>query len=206
MGESEEKQVVSLVEPMNVEEVEEKIKGMKAMVEGTEIKTDEDLEKVADTIKEVKTLGKIVKAEKERFTKPAMEIVNNAREKYLPFEQECKDAENALKDKADVFMEARDKKIEEEEARIAAKVEKGSIKEETGLKQMENVEQQKPTIKTESGAQLQRKMVDVAVIVDESKIPHEYYDLNEVRVRRAALAGAIIPGVEIQKKSSIASK
>ena len=42
-------------------------------------------------------------------------------------------------------------------------------------------------------------------IIDREKIPHEYWIVDEAKVKKVALAGIEIPGVEIYEETEIAS-
>lgn len=190
---------------LDIKLVEEKIKGMSNMVEMTMVRDQKSLEEVAEKIKAIKTLGKLVRAEMEKYTKPAQEIINNARAKYLPFEKECDNAEKKLKLKALVYMQLQEAEQKKKEVSIAQRVEKGQLKEETGLKKLEELGEAQKNIKTESGAKLQMKTVRVVTIVDPEKVPHEYWVIDETKVRKVALAGVSIPGVEVIEEKQMSA-
>lgn len=183
---------------MDVAVVEEKVGGMRKMVEDTKITNEEELAAVADKIKNIKTLGKWIRQQMEEITKPAREIITNTQKRYLPYEKECKAAEAALKLKAEAYMAKEEEKRKAREASIANRVESGKLKEETGVRKMEELGEEKKTVDT-GAASLTRKMVKKAVIVDMSLIPKEYWVVDEKRVTKAALAGAVIPGVEVRE-------
>lgn len=77
------------------------------------------------------------------------------------------------------------------------------MKEETGIKKIEELGNEIKTIQTEN-TQLQRRKVRVAYIVNAELVPDEYWIIDEVRVKRDALAGKLIPGVEIREETQIA--
>jgi hypothetical protein len=160
---------------------------------------------VADKIKEIKELGKIIKTEKEKYTKPAQTIINEARSKYLPYERICRDAESALKIKARVYMERMEEERIRKEKSIADRADKGQLREETAIRKMEEIGTEKKSVDT-GNSQIQRKIVKEVVIVDREKVPHEYWILDEVKVRKVALAGVTIPGVEVKEKSQMVVK
>ena len=190
---------------LDIKVVEEKIKGMRKMVASTKVENDEQLAAVADYIKAVKTMGKFVRQEMEKYTKPAQEIINNARAKYLPYEKECDDAERLLKSKASAYMIEQEKIRKQKEDTIAKKVEDGKFKEQTGLKKMEALGEEKKTVATQTGAKLTLKTVKEVVIVDREQIPHEYWVVDEVKVRKVALAGGVIPGVEVRESKQMSA-
>jgi len=190
---------------MDISVVEKKVFGMNETVENTKIESEKDLSKVADTIKNIKVLGKFVKAEKEKFTKPAQEIINNARAKFLPFKKACNEAEASLKSKVNIYMTEVERVRQEKEDKIAKRAEKGTIKEETAVKKLDDLGDTKKTVDTGT-SQVQQKKIKKVEIVDREKIPHEYWVVDEVKVRKVALAGVEIPGVVVKEETTIAVK
>lgn len=209
--------------------VREKTEGMRAMIEGFQIKDEKDLELVAEKIKQVKTMLKFVEQEKKKLTDPAKAIVKEAGEKYDPFIKECQNAEETLKHRAKTFMVAQAEATAAKQAKIAAKVEAGTMKPETAVKKMEALPEAKKTVTAESGAGLRLSKRKVAKFdVEEQKkmlslvmgtiggdtaanmIPAEYWIIDEVRVRKEALAREKegeeqITGVKVVEENDIAS-
>ena len=182
-----------------------KRQAMKAqeVVNQTTITNDDDLVAVADQINVIKKLKKEIRTEMEKYTKPAQAIINEARAKYLPLEKICDEAESQLKAKVAEYMDAQEAKRLKEEEKIVAKIEAGRMKEETGIRKIEELGNEVRTIQTEN-TQLQRRKVRVAYIVNAEIVPQEYWIIDEVRVKRDALAGKLIPGVEIREETQIA--
>lgn len=191
-------------QPMDVTVVEQKVGGMQKMVDETKITNDEELAGVADKIKNIKALGKYIRQEMEKYTKPAMEIVRTAQAKYLPYEKAVKKAEDDLKVKAQIYMTDQEEKRKKQEEKIAKDLDDGKIKkEETALRKMEAIGEEKKSINTGS-ATLTRKMVKVAEITEPELVPKEYWIIDEARVKKAAIAGAVIPGVTVKEVAQMA--
>lgn len=186
----------------NLTAIKTKSEEMQKMVDDTKITNEPELRIVTDNIKSIKMLGKFIKTEKEKYTYPAQQIINEARTKYLPYEKLCAEAEKQLKVKADTYMTKVEDERRKKEDAIAKRTEKGNIKEETAVRKMEELGEEKKSVNTGS-AQIQRAIVPKAFIIDREKVPHEYWDLNEVRAKKAALAGANVPGVEVRQVSQM---
>ena len=180
--------------------IEQKLSGMQKVVEKTTVKNDKDLNSITELIKNIKNLGKFIKAEKEKYTKPAQEIINNARAKYLPYEKACAEAERELKGKAGTYMQEQEEIRLEKERKI---LEDKRLKEETAEKKIEELEPVKKTVETDSGAKMTMRTIKTVEIVDREKIPHEYWVVDEVKVRQAVLAGTEVPGAKIVEKKSM---
>lgn len=192
-----------------LEVVQEKIKGMQTMLEATPVTNDEELSVVADRVKQVKTLGAFIKQEKEKYTKPAKEIIANANERFDPFIKECQNAEIVLKQRAEKYMLEKEAKRKEDEEKIAARVERGTMKPETAIKKMEAMPEAQNTVRSDSGAGLRIIKRKTAVIKNPELVPDEYWIIDEVRLRKEALEkaknGESIPGVIIEEVSTTAS-
>lgn len=189
--------------------VQSKIAGMKEMLAATKVESDEDAGQAAVHIKGVKTLLAYVKEQKDKLVKPAKEIIAEAGEKYDPFIKECQNAEIILKGRVQKYLDDKEAKRRLEQQRVADRVERGTMKTETAVAKMEKIGDEKKTISA-GAAGVRRVVRKVAVIVEPDKIPDEFWVIDEVRVRREALARNTanvpqIPGVEIREESSIAS-
>lgn len=191
-------------------QVKEKMKGMEAMLASTKVTTDEELNSVADKIKVIKTLCKIIEAKKDKYTEPAKMIIAEARETYDPMIKECKNAEIVLKERAGAYMMAKEAEQRKAQEKIAAKVESGYMKPETAASKLEAMPEAPKTVSTDKGSTLRMAKRKVAVISNPSMIPDEYWIVDEVRVRKDALARdaanlSPIPGVDIVEQASLSS-
>ena len=200
------KTLAKVEEPqIDLTSIQTKSEAMAKMVDETTVANDKDLTSLAEKIKNIKLLGAYIKAEKEKLTKPAQAIINEARLKYLPYEKMCSEAEGKLKVKASLYMTKVEADRLAQEAKIAKRVDTGNIKEETGIRKLEELGDEEKTVRTEN-VELQKKMVKTVIIKDRELIPHEYWVVDEVAVRRASLAGAKIPGVEVKEVAQISIK
>lgn len=178
------------------------------------ITTAEEMTNSIDLVKKLKEAGSIIKEKKEAITKPLNEALKKARELFKPIEEQYETAEKILKGKileyeAKVSEEAR---IAEE--KIAARVDKGTLKLETAEKKIDQIERVEKTTQGAVG-QGQFKIIrkvrygelknltkeDLFFLVNEG-----YVEWNEVKARGAALNGIVIPGVEVYDEKTLAIK
>ena len=195
---------------MEIAVVQEKTEGMEKMIEAFKITTDDELGLVADEIKKIKTLQKYIEQEKDKLVDPAKAIITEAKEKYDPFIKKCQNAEIVLKERAKAYMMQKEQKRIEDEKKIAARVEKGTMKMETAVKKLEALPEAQNTVSSEQGSRLRMSKRKVAEITNPELIPPEFWIIDEVRVRREALARdkegiPQIPGVVIREVSDLAS-
>ncbi len=185
---------------------EEKKQGLEKLVHETSVQNDEDLRKISDVIKGIKTYQKRVVEEMDKFMEPAKQIIAETKAKYDPYLKTCINAEQALKAKAGIYMDAKEKARLAAEKKIHDDLEAGKIKKvDTAVKKLEKLPEQQTTMKTENSGLSMRKIKDIE-IVDESMIPKEYWALDLVKIKKVALAGVEIPGVKVIEKTSMVSK
>lgn len=189
--------------------VKSKIAGMREMLDATKVESEEEVGKAAELIKNVKKLLTYVKEQKDKLVKPAKEIIAEAGEKYDPAIKECQNAEIVLKGRVQKYLDAQEAKRRLEQQRVADRVERGTMKTETAVRKMDEIGEERKTVSTGSAA-VRRVVRRVAVIVAPEQIPDEFWVIDEVRVRREAIARNTanlpqIPGVEIREESTIAS-
>ena len=188
----------------------EKIKGMKEMVDSTNVIDEKTAGEVSDKVKNIKLLSKAIEQKRDKILKPASEIVKETRATYNPLIQECENAERALKAKYSEWFIAEEKRVAVEELKVAKKVESGYIKPETAVKKMEEIKVTDNTIKG-NGSMLSVKKVPVAVIKEPDKIPDEFWIIDETATKKAALLRhkqgmPQIPGVEIEMRIDTSSR
>jgi hypothetical protein len=166
------------------------------------IKTDEDNNKAAELLIKIKTVGKQIKDAKEKITKPANEILKNARAFFSPMEKQFDNAEFIVKGKMGEYKMAQDAKALKETQKIEAKVEAGKMSFEKAAEKIEAVTPQK-SVETKSGG-VQYRTIKEVILEDESKLPREYLVPDMVKIRKVALAGVEIAGVKVVDKQVVA--
>ena len=167
-------------------------------VEETKITSAATLESAKLTLSEITGSQKIMKGLRESMTKPINEGLKRIRALFAPVEDNLKLANEELKGKMMVYNEKIRKEVEEKKAQIAEKVENGDVSFDKASQQIEKADQKVEAIPT-------RKM-KVIEIVDEAKIPKQYWELDMVSIRRDALAGVEIPGIKVVEREIIVSK
>lgn len=169
------------------------------------ITTAEEYAASADLIAKLKEAGSAIKTKKESITKPLTEALNNARDLFKPIEQQFANAESIIKAKILTYKRKIDEEARAKEAKIAADLESGKIKKmETAERKMEAVARVAPTTRGSVG-EIQVRKVKKVRIVNESLIPREYLEPNMVAIRRDALGGKQIAGVEVYDEETVAA-
>lgn len=170
-----------------------------------EIKTPEDMVAATDHLSKMKSVAKMIKARKEAITKPLMEALNSARDLFKPIEQDLASAEGTIKTKMLAYNAEQDRKAEEERIRLAKRVEKGTMKAETAVAKMENI-QDAPTTTTGKVGQVSTRTVKKYRVTNESLIPREYLMPDMSKITEALKVGKDVPGAEMYEEKVIAAR
>ena len=173
--------------------------------EAVTIATQADYVNTIDLVSKLKETGKLIKDKKESITKPLNEALRNARDLFAPIEDQFIKAEAIVKTKLLDYKRMKDAEARTEEAKIVARVEKGTLKLETAEKKLDTIERIDTTTRGAVGIVQIRKIRKVR-IVDESLIPREYLKPDEVAIRKDALNGKTILGVVIEEEEVIAAR
>lgn len=133
-------------------------------------------------------------ADKETMTKPINESLKAIRAKYKPLEIKLEGIIANIRASMTSYQteQIRLQKIEEE--KIAERVAKGTLKAETGIKKMENLNKPVEKVNTESG-KISFKEVEKFEVIDISKVPMEYHLVDETMIRNAMKINIHLEGV-----------
>lgn len=168
------------------------------------IESAEDYSAAVDIVSKLKEAGSNIKVKKESITKPLNEALKNARNLFAPIEEQFERAEGIVKQKLLTYKRKVDAEAAAKEAAIAQKVEDGKMKLETGERKLDEIERVETTTRGKVGEVQVRKIKKVR-IADETALPRQYLIPDQVAIRRDALSGITIPGVEVYEEETIAA-
>lgn len=182
----------------------EEMDRIESMLASIEIKTEDDLKGLAERIKETKTYRVAAETKRDKSIDPAKAIIEEAKTTYNPIIERAKSVEGALKRKGEQFVTAQlaTKKIADD--RIAARVEKGTMREDTALKKMEENGTVQKRVTTGIASFGVRHIADYE-ITNEALIPEEYWNrtLDKARLRAAVVTAKLdVPGTRRITKTS----
>ena len=169
------------------------------------ITTDADVPVATELLAKVKQVGKLIKERKEQITKPLNAALLSARGLFKPIETSHEQAEAIIKRKLLDYQAKVEKERQEAAAKIAARVEKGTMRVDTAMKKMDNLPEVQKTTTTASGMVSTRTLKKVRIINAEL-LPREYLVPDMVKINQAVLKdGQNVPGVEIYEEKVLAT-
>ena len=175
------------------------------------IDSNESLAQATDILSKIKTASKDVKNRKEEITKPLNDALKSARSLFKPIEDDLATAERTIKGKMLDYSNEVERKAAEQAAKLEKRVEKGTMRVDTAMRKMDDIETVGSSVQGENGS-IQFRTVRNIKIVDPTKIPLKYM-MNEkvlaaisAAVRTDVLNGTKVDGVEIVEEKQIAAK
>ena len=136
-----------------------------------------------------------ITARKEEITKPINIALKSVRDLFRPIETAGEEAVKTIKDKMLEYTKERAEKAEEIKLKLAARVERGTMRIDTAVRKIGEVETPEKTVMTAEG-----KATTVSRrawrVTDKSKIPLEFMEPDMVKIKASFRSGKPVPGVE----------
>lgn len=175
------------------------------------IDSKESLAQATDILSKIKASSKDIEKRKKEITDPLNKALKSARDLFRPIEADLVTAERTIKDKMLDYSNEIERKAAEQAAKLEQRVEKGTMRVDTAMRKMDEIETVDSQVKGETGA-IQFRTVRNIKIVDPTKIPLKYL-MNEkviaaisAAVRTDVLNGTKVDGVEIVEEKQVAAK
>lgn len=159
----------------------------------------------------LKDTGKQIKERKEAITKPLNESLKSIRALFAPLEDKFEKADSLVGRKLLDYKRKVDEEARAKEAKIAASFEKGNIKAETAERKIEEIQRTEKTVVTDHGKVQFRKIRKVSFAIVDQLLPETIVTLakggyliwDEVKARKDALAGIVVPATSIYEEEIV---
>lgn len=171
--------------------------------EALTVKNIEEVQSASDILNRIGQAEDKIKAEKEKLTKPAQEIIKWARGVFSPLELNCKKAERIIKDKMIVFSDKEDEKKRKELEKISKEIAEGKIDIDKGSDKIKDLEVKGDYAGDEGSIQFRKRRI--IVITDLTKVPRKFLKPDEALIKKELLDnGGKIPGCEVRIEKTVA--
>lgn len=180
-----------------------------AAAEAVQIRSREDMQAASELLIKVKKVGRLIEEQQKKFTRPAYDawrkIVEESKRLFAPLQERYKQAEEIIKGKMAEYVEAEEQKRREQEEKIAARVERGTMRFDTAAKKLATLENPREQVVAENGKVAFREVREVES-VDKYKLPMDYLVPDMVKIRAAVRRGEKIPGVKVVVRKQVVAK
>lgn len=174
----------------------------------TKIKSDGEYKEASEMLVNIKKLGKLVTQEKKKQLDPANATVKAIREFWKPLEDQYKEGESILKTAVLSYKQKIDARNSRKDETISKNVESGKISFEKGVEKIDDIHSAPATHEGIQSRMIKKvRFTQIAELQDSDVISLArigYLKLDEVAMRRDALAGKIIIGAEVYEEESLA--
>ena len=140
----------------------------------------------------------MITEEKEKITKPALELLKVERARWKPVETMYQSGIDWVRDQMSTYRTNLVKKQNEKEQQMAQDIIDGKI---DMNKALANLDEEIETKITTPLGSVTFRQTQFLKITDASLIPRDYFDLNEKRLFDAMKSGVVVAGAEIEVRS-----
>lgn len=175
------------------------------------IEDQEAMVQATDILGTIKQLDKLVKKAEKSQRDPLNAQLKAISEKFKPLKDDLSEGESIIKDKMLDYEREIEAKRAEEAAKLEARVEKGTMRTDTAMRKMDELETVGSQVQGNAGT-VQFRTVQKIKITDPTKIPLKYLMDEKVlaalttAVRTDVLNGVKVDGVEIVEEKTVAAR
>lgn len=165
------------------------------------IKSVEDMTRATDILSTLNRFTDKIKEERERITRPALDIIAEERARWKPIETPVVKAINNLRTKISAYQTAVIAERKAQEEKIASRVApgKGNLSVASAVAKLANIPAVVKTVETQAGV-LKFRTDFVLTIINADLIPREYLSVDEARVKSALKEGKEVPGARLVER------
>lgn len=160
------------------------------------IKDLEDMKYATTILSDVNRMADKLEEERTKLTVPLNATLKEINSRYKPFSTMLSNAVSTIRTKMMEAQKRFDAEADAKREKLMDRVERGTMKVETAVSKMEDIPDANAKVLTDSGA-VQWVTVKKLVIVDAKKIPREYLDINEARIKDALKNGIMVEGAKL---------
>lgn len=162
-----------------------------------DVSSPDTAEIASGVLNDIKSATARLTAVKTDITRPAMESLAKIKALFAPLETTLKEADQIVRKKVLAYTIAEQDRIEAQKAKIAARVEKGTMRSDTAVAKLGAVGE---VAKTEGIRVQTRRQLE---IVDEALIPREYLVPDRDAITKALFADLVVPGAKLVEKKIV---
>lgn len=188
-----------------------KITTVQKTVEGFKITDNDSMVVATDTLSIIKDVSKAMEKQRKSRVDPLNKEVKEINAEYKPLATDLEKAEKIIKGEMLSYSNEVDRKAAEAAAKLEARVERGTMRTDTAMRKMDDIETMGSSVEGNKGS-VNFRMVRVVKIVDATKIPAKYLndekvlDAIKAAVRTDVMNGTLVDGVEVVEEKQIAAR
>lgn len=169
------------------------------------VDSQESMIQAATVLGKVKELIKKTKAEEDNLSDQLAELDLTKRyDTACELRLKAEKASKFISEQVNKFQTLEAKRASEEAAKLAGRVERGTMKLDTAVRKMDEIEKPLEEFKTTDGTVTFRTIPKLDII-DSKWIPREYLIVDEAKVFAALKSGTKVPGAQLIHVKSVSN-
>lgn len=181
-------------------QLQQEVTDVATKVELITIDSPQAMSDAVELLSQLNTTADRVKAEKDKVMRPLLDAVAAERKRWKPIEDKLTPLITTLRKKISVYQTAETKRVEDEKAKIAARVGtgKGKLKLDTAAKKQAEITKPEDKVATDTGSVAFKTDYEV-VVTDIRKVPEQFLEVKLAAIKTAHKKGGVVPGVTINE-------
>jgi len=189
-------------DPKKVKTLEKRVTKATEVANKVVVKDEKTEAKAAEVLSKLNKAKDEITERKEEITKPLNAALKSARALFKPLEEDLTVAISMVRRRMADYHSEKEQERKDKLEKIAAREKKGTIKTETALRKVGELEETKTQVNTEEGAVKYAKVKDY-VVEDESKLPRKYLVPDMKAIKAALKEGKKVPGAKIVERTEV---
>jgi molecular chaperone DnaK (HSP70) len=176
--------------------IEKTVNPLVATATALAITSDADMPRATELLSQVNKALDQVTDEEDKVVKPLKEALKAEQGRWKPIKTTLEAARDAIRSAMSKYQTSVTLARAKEEERLAARVEKGTMRLDTAARKMTEAPVPVQAVETASGS-IRFRTVQKLVITKAADIPREYLVPDEVAIKAALKAGKQVAGCEL---------
>jgi hypothetical protein len=173
--------------------IEKEVNPVVKTAEALVIKDAQGMSNAVELLSQVNKNLDRVGAEEDKVVKPLKEALKAEQARWKPIKTALEAARDALRSTMSKWQTEQNRIKAEAEAKLAARVEKGTMKLETAVRKVAEIDTPAQSVATDAGMVKFRTVAEL-LIDNADLIPRKYLVVDEAAVKAALKAGIKVPG------------
>lgn len=185
----------------NITIIEKEVNPIVKTAEALVIKDAQGMNNAVELLSQVNKNLDRVTAEEDKVVKPLKEALKAEQGRWKPVKTMLEAARDAIRSTMSKYQTEQNRIKAEAEAKLAARVEKGTMKLETAVRKVAEIDTPAQSVATDAGMVKYRTVMKLHV-EDASLVPREYLVIDEAAIKTALKAGIAVPGARLVEEQT----
>lgn len=185
----------------NITIIEKEVNPIVATAQALVIKDAQGMSGAVELLSQVNKNLDRVSAEEDKVVKPMKEALKAEQGRWKPVKTMLEAARDALRSTMSKYQTEQNRIKAEAETKLAARVDKGTMKLETAVPKVAEIDTPAQSVETDAGM-VKFRTVQKLVITSVVDLPRQYLVPDEAAIKTALKAGIAVPGARLVEEQT----